>query len=696
MAARMWSATALCLLTAVLVSGSALAGEPGWTVNPLEHGYGDQGSLGQAGLIAWWSFNEGSGTVVHDSSGHGNDAINHGGAWTPGGMIFSDPTDIVEYIPGSFDDPVTNAFSVSAQLTWNGSCYMGTYGLILDARSSSSGFALSIFPDSTLHFNLYQSGGGVAVSGQRKVPVNTPVHLAVVVETTTQTTIRLFVQGVFDTSMTTPCSYVPTTIPAAIGNNRWWPDGSYRPFLGTMDDLKVYNRALSAAEVAAQADQGWWDTSWRYRKPLQISSPAESYQMLLRVFKEDGHDAPAQGTIDCENNCRDDFGDLRFVANSGLLLPYWIQETGVVGGDHYADVWVETPGTEAVDLYYGNDGAASADDGSATFPYHDHWAADHTNQWLAGVPEVNHYCRWENVHSFSTYRAVEIRTRLTQWSAGLWDYNALGWCAARSGDPRDTNHVAVVFCMRTAEGASSTVVLTRLEMSNGAAYYQGPNHSVARPDPSHVLSMSLRYAADRVSFVWEDLTTGQQLVSIENTDAAYIPDPTTIPYFYSDELDYGGGIFSWQSPTSLNWGNQTVNGACNFRHDWWFVRNYVSQQPSWAAFGTQRILAISGVAEDQPSYESPSVPFLSCQPVPFRDVSQVELALPQGGDVRLLVFDVAGRQVRTLLRGNYPVGRHVALWNGKDDGGREVAPGAYFVRLQAPGTRQVVRVVKLD
>ena len=63
-----------------------------------------------------------------------------------------------------------------------------------------------------------------------------------------------------------------------------------------------------------------------------------------------------------------------------------------------------------------------------------------------------------------------------------------------------------------------------------------------------------------------------------------------------------------------------------------------------------------------------------------------------GGSVALRVFDVGGRRVRTLVETTESAGRHVAVWDGRDDGIRPVSPGVYFVRLEAPGfirTRKV-------
>ena len=52
-----------------------------------------------------------------------------------------------------------------------------------------------------------------------------------------------------------------------------------------------------------------------------------------------------------------------------------------------------------------------------------------------------------------------------------------------------------------------------------------------------------------------------------------------------------------------------------------------------------------------------------------------------------------GREVARLVDGPVAGGRHVFSWDGSDDGGRELSPGVYYMRLEADGwkaTRSVV------
>ena len=67
--------------------------------------------------------------------------------------------------------------------------------------------------------------------------------------------------------------------------------------------------------------------------------------------------------------------------------------------------------------------------------------------------------------------------------------------------------------------------------------------------------------------------------------------------------------------------------------------------------------------------------------------------MTQGGTVRLDVFDVAGRRVRTLLDRPFPPGPHRIGWNGKNGEGRELPAGVYFVRLTEGSRTETTKIV---
>ncbi len=75
-------------------------------------------------------------------------------------------------------------------------------------------------------------------------------------------------------------------------------------------------------------------------------------------------------------------------------------------------------------------------------------------------------------------------------------------------------------------------------------------------------------------------------------------------------------------------------------------------------------------------------------PNPFNPTTTIAFNLPTAGRVKLQVFDVRGRLVRTLLDEQRDAGNHSVMWNGRDDRGAAAASGMYLYRLQAGGQTQ--------
>jgi len=81
-------------------------------------------------------------------------------------------------------------------------------------------------------------------------------------------------------------------------------------------------------------------------------------------------------------------------------------------------------------------------------------------------------------------------------------------------------------------------------------------------------------------------------------------------------------------------------------------------------------------------------------PNPFNPQTTIVYELERTGPVWLRVHDVSGRLVRTLVAGTVvESGLRQAAWRGEDDGGRAVAAGVYFYRIEATGFSATRRMV---
>ena len=87
---------------------------------------------------------------------------------------------------------------------------------------------------------------------------------------------------------------------------------------------------------------------------------------------------------------------------------------------------------------------------------------------------------------------------------------------------------------------------------------------------------------------------------------------------------------------------------------------------------------------------------LSADPVypnPFSSHVTVPFTLAETGPVNISVFDLSGRQVRTLTSQEFTAGAHTVLWDGADDTGNSVTSGIYFVRIWSNDLAVTSRVV---
>ena len=97
----------------------------------------------------------------------------------------------------------------------------------------------------------------------------------------------------------------------------------------------------------------------------------------------------------------------------------------------------------------------------------------------------------------------------------------------------------------------------------------------------------------------------------------------------------------------------------------------------------------SGIGDVPP----PSLLLAQNCPNPFNPRTLIRFELPRELEVRLTIFGLDGKRVRTLVSGTLASGSHDYYWQGRDAAGREVAAGVYFYRLEAGGYTQTRRMV---
>lgn len=107
-----------------------------------------------------------------------------------------------------------------------------------------------------------------------------------------------------------------------------------------------------------------------------------------------------------------------------------------------------------------------------------------------------------------------------------------------------------------------------------------------------------------------------------------------------------------------------------------------------------RVLPVSGVTGPGPSSRVDERAWLGpCSPNPVRQRGVVCYGLPRPADVRLEVFDHAGRSVGTLVDARQGPGSYRVVWDIRRVQQSELPNGVYFLRLVGAGSRAVRKAV---
>jgi len=137
----------------------------------------------------------------------------------------------------------------------------------------------------------------------------------------------------------------------------------------------------------------------------------------------------------------------------------------------------------------------------------------------------------------------------------------------------------------------------------------------------------------------------------------YAPDPTS-PYVVASAQSYH---YTRITIDGAHLGFAAVNGAA-------VLDSFTLDRPT-------------GI-DQAPTPASP-VALRAIHPNPFNPLTTIRFDLASAGRVRLAVYDVAGRLIRTLVDAEMAPGAHEAVWDGRDAAGRAVGSGSYFARVRA-------------
>jgi len=346
------------------------------------------------GLVGSWHFNEGSGTIVADASGNGNDGtmmnMDPATDWVDGrfgkALDFDGANDYV-VVPNSNSLNITgNAVTVAA---WIKHSSAGWHPVCDGIVQHEGQYALQI-NNGQPTFYVNTGSGWVYARWANTLALSTWYY---VVGTYDGSGIRIWVNGIERASTNNSGNLSSTSNTICLGSSA---NGTY-PFNGIIDEVRIYNRALSSDEISA----------------LYNASKA-----------------------------RLDYADLRFTSSDGTTtIPYWLESD--------KKVWVKVPSISTtgttIYMYYGNSSATNMSNGDSTFtvfenfstdvfsasPSYGIWTRSNSTRvyvsdgWLV-EPNVGTNDDWADVDLTSSLplsSTIGIRILTRFWSNGASGYN---------------------------------------------------------------------------------------------------------------------------------------------------------------------------------------------------------------------------------------------------------------------------------
>ena len=299
-------------------------------------------SGGPAGLVGAWGFDEASGPSAADASGRGNAGTIAGATRSASGrfggaLTFDGVNDLVT-VPDAASLDLTTGMTLEA---WVNPTALGTAWRTAMLKERGSGLAYALYAhDGAGHNAGYAfTGAERGVASPAALPLNAWTHVATTYD---GTTLRQYVGGVQVASTAVSGALTVSTGALRFGGNNVWGEW----FAGRLDELRVYNRALTAAEVAADVT--------RPVGPGQPPRLAVTPASLTFSGVQDGAQ-PAARTLAVAN---DGGGTLSFTASDDATwlsvspgsggapqtLTVTASTTGLAAGTYTANVTVAAPG----------------------------------------------------------------------------------------------------------------------------------------------------------------------------------------------------------------------------------------------------------------------------------------------------------------------------------------------------------------
>jgi hypothetical protein len=275
----------------------------------------------------------------------------------------------------------------------------------------------------------------------------------------------------------------------------------------------------------------------------------------------------------------------------------------------------------------------------------------------------------------------------------------LSWGPFATLNPGDSLHFVIAFVVGKDFHTDPLNLVNDPYISNPSAYYAKLNfanletnavraqriydssyNAVSPPKPIDVSIYGTTEDSTRLFLRWSKVTkcepAGYNIYRSLDSGWYYVPPPVFLPQPAGDSVAFvDSGLSSGQKyyymVTSLN---------------------------SYGESGrSPEVSATPGVPSAVQDGECESLisrfDLLQNAPNPFNPETEITYAIPRNCHVRLIIYNVRGQRVKTLVDGFERIGNKTIRWNGKDEAGQKVASGIYFYRLEASDFTQCRKMV---
>ncbi len=383
-----------------------------------------------------------------------------------------------------------------------------------------------------------------------------------------------------------------------------------------------------------------------------------------------GYSALSTGSVNVGETASNQYAPLIVPDGAGGILAAWQDDRNSGGDSFYAQHVTETG-------YWGNPGAflASVDDvpGDQGGAVSLNWFASYLDHMGSNI--LSRYTLWRSLPLGKGAVAGTVLDDPGQFRPGLeapvylrgsgadktlfWEYldealpfglPAYGSIQATPYDSTDVYNTPISYMVITHTYSDSVYFMS--------SPVDGLSVDNLAPGPVKGLRGTVTYGPSSVDLAWHPNTEADldHYALYRGTTPGFVPDASSFVAVVSDttyrDLAGDGSSFFRLVAVDIH-GNQGPD---------------VLLEPS----------GISGVGDGVPA---PVLGISRIAPNPFNPMTRIEFTVRHEGRVRLEIYDLAGRKVRTLVDEVLPAGVASARWRGLDDGGSLVASGMYLVRL---------------